>query len=314
MIKNMRVLIIDDMHESMVPLLQEQGFDPVYLPMIDREGILEIIPEFGGLVVRSKTNIDKEIVDAGSDLQFVARAGAGMDKVDQAYLESKGIVLINAPEGNRDALGEHTLGALLSLLHRIPHSFDEIKNGIWDREGNRGIELKGKVVGVYGVGYMGSSFAKKLSGLSCEVIGYDKFKSGYSSEFIKEASLEEFISRTEILSIHIPLNEDTRSLFDEEYFQSFPNLKVVINTARGEVLKTGDLVHLIEEGKLYGAVLDVLENEKLDTYNSLENDLMKRLVELPNVIITPHVGGWTYESYARINQVIVDKLKASFPD
>lgn len=311
---NTRVLIVDEMHESIIPLLKDAGYDPVYLPMISRQGILEIIKDFGGLIIRSKTEVNKEILDAAPHLKFVARAGAGMDKVDQAYFESNGIVLINAPEGNRDALGEHTLGALLSLLHRITFSNDQIKQGIWDREANRGIELGGKVVGIYGVGYMGMSFARKLSGLGCQVVGYDKYKEDFSNDFIEQVSLADFKKHTEILSIHVPLKDDTQYLFDGDYLASFTSLKVVVNTARGEVLKTSDLIKMLRDGKLYGAVLDVLENEKLATYTNEEKELLKQLTDHPNVILTPHVGGWTYESYARINEVIVDKLKTSFPD
>ena len=307
-----RVLIVDDMHDSILPLLRDEGFDPVYLPIITRHEILEIIHEFQGLIIRSKTTVDQELVDKAADLQFVARAGAGIDKLDEAYLKSKGIVIVNAPEGNRDALAEHTLGILLSVLHRLNFSYQQIKKGKWDREGNRGIELKGKVVGIYGVGYMGKSFAKKLSGLGCEVIGYDKYNHDFEDEFVKEVSLEEFFEKTEILSIHIPLTDETRYLFDREYLSKFKNLKVLVNTARGEVLRTSDLVELLEENVIYAAALDVLENEKPATYTDEEKELIKRLTKQPNVIVTPHVGGWTFESYQRINEVLVKKLREAF--
>ncbi|MEM6642983.1 MAG: NAD(P)-dependent oxidoreductase [Bacteroidota bacterium] len=312
MTKKKKVLIVDDMHESILPLLRNEGFEPIYLPIVSREEILELIPDFHGLVIRSKTTVDKELIQQAKKLEFVARAGAGLDKLDEANLREHGILIVNAPEGNRDALGEHTLGLLLAVLHRINVSFQQIKGGSWDREGNRGIELKGKVVGIYGVGYMGKSFASKLKGLGCKVIGYDKYKYEFSEDFIEKVSLDEFQQRTEILSIHIPLTDETEYLFDKSYLSRFSQLRIVLNTARGKVLRTSDLTDLIEEGKVYGAGLDVLENEKPSTYSAKDRELIKRLAVLPNVIVTPHVGGWTFESYQRINEVLVGKLKAAF--
>lgn len=311
MMKAMRVLIADDMHESILPLLRDAGYDPVYLPVIDREGILAIIHEFDGLIIRSKTNVDKELIDATSHLKFVARAGAGVDQVDLDYLNEKGIKMINAPEGNRDALGEQVLGMLLSLLHRITISHIQVSHGIWDRSGNRGIELKGKVVGIYGMGNMGKSFAEKLAGMSCEVIGYD-IKKKVADPNIRQVTLEEFMKQTEILSIHVPYKKDTHHLFNRAFLEQFSQLKVVLNTARGGILLTKDLIELMEEGKIYGAALDVMENEKFSTYTQEEKALFKRLSQLPNVIITPHIAGWTYESYARINEVMVQKLGEVF--
>ncbi len=304
-----RILIVDDIHECLLPLLEKEGYEPVYSPLITRAEILEIIQEFEGLIIRSKTDVDEELIDAAENLKFVARAGAGMDKVDTKYLKSQGIKIINAPEGNRDALGEHALGMLLSLLHKISSGNYEVKNGRWDREANRGIELKDKVVGVYGVGNMGMSFAEKLSGFGCEVIGYDKFKERFESEYVRKVELEQFMEETEILSIHIPLYDETRYLFNEAYLKRFPNLKVLINTSRGEVLKTADLIKFLDDGAIYGACLDVLENEKLTHHTSEEKVMFRQLTSLANVIITPHVGGWTFESYKKISEVIAEKIK-----
>ncbi len=310
--ENKRVLIVDDMHESILPLLKNEGFEPVYLPVIQRDEILEIIHEFDGLIIRSKTRVDKELVDKAENLTFVARAGAGLDKLDEDYLKEKNIIIVNAPEGNRDALSEHALGMLLSVLHRLHYAHQQVQKGIWDREGNRGIELKGKVVGIYGVGFMGKRFARKLVSMGCEVIGYDKYAVNFGNETIKSVSLEELFERTEILSIHIPLNDETRYLFDRDYLMKFKKLRVLLNTARGKILRTNDLVDLLEEGKLFGAALDVLENEKPETYTMEEKALIKKLSSYPSVIMTPHVGGWTFESYQRINEVLVEKLKKAF--
>lgn len=304
---NKRILIVDDMHECIFPVLKEAGFETVYAPDIDRSGILKIIHEFEGLIIRSKTSVDKEMIDLATNLKFVARAGAGMDKLDQEYLISKGINILNAPEGNRDALGEHAVGMLLSLLHRIPSGHREITDGIWDREKNRGIELRGKVVGVYGVGQMGLSFASKLQGFGCELIGYDKYKEDFNNDFIKEVTLDEIIERTEILSIHIPLNDETKGLFNEAYLRKFKNLKVLMNTARGEILELKSLINLLSDGTIYAAALDVLENENFKNYSNEERMLLKKLSS-SNVVLTPHVGGWTYESYQRISEVIGEKI------
>ena len=303
-----RVLIADDMHDCILPLLKEAGYETVYSPEISRADILRIIHEFEGLIIRSKTSVDKEMIDKAMKLKFVARAGAGMDKVDEEYLHAKGIKTINAPEGNRDSLGEHAIGMLLSLLHKISSGNKEIATGKWNREGNRGIELKGKVVGIYGVGHMGGAFASKLSGFGCEIIGYDKYKGEFEQPSIAKVGLEEFFEQTEILSIHVPLSEETKGLFTEDYLRKFKNLKVLLNTARGGVLQTEGLIKLLKDGTLYAAGLDVLENEKLDSYNEEDRVKLKELTSFENVLMTPHVGGWSYESYQRISEVIVEKI------
>lgn len=311
MITAKKVLIADDMHDSIIPQMRELGYDPIYKPEIKRAEILTEINDCFGLIIRSKTSVDKEVIDYAPNLKFVARAGSGMDKVDINYLESRDIVAVNAPEGNRDSLGEHTLGLLLGLLHRINHGHQQIANLTWDREGNRGIELRKKTVGIYGVGNMGMSFAKKLRGLDCRVVGYD-VNSGYGNEYIEELSIEEFKTQTEILSIHIPLYENTKYLFNKAYLREFSKLKVVINTARGKIVKTSSLIELLSENVLYGVALDVLENEKIEQYTSEQKEELDELLSFPNVIVTPHVAGWTYESYERINRVICAKLKEHF--
>lgn len=303
-----RVLIADDMHECILPQLTEAGYEVIYSPEIDRAEIIKIIDGFEGLIIRSKTSVDKEMIDLATNLKFVARAGAGVDKVDLNYLEEKGIKMINAPEGNRDSLGEHAIGILLSLLHKIPSSHNEIIEGRWDREGNRGVELKGKVVGIYGVGNMGMSFASKLSGFGCRLIGYDKFKTGFGHSHIEEVDLEELFEQAEILSIHVPLDALTKGLFDEAYLRKFKKLKVLINTARGGVLETKGLIELLDDGTIYAAGLDVLENEKLENYSPEEKEQLLKLTSFKNVVLSPHVGGWSYESYKKISEVIAQKV------
>ncbi|MEQ8471639.1 MAG: NAD(P)-dependent oxidoreductase [Marinoscillum sp.] len=307
---NNKVLVVDKMHESLSGLFKSAGYFADYRPDIKPEEVHEIIHEYEGLVIRSKLNVDKALLDKATNLKFVARAGAGIDKVDYPYLSEKGIKLINAPEGNRDAVGEHAIGMLLSLLHNLNKGNKEVKSGKWDREGNRGWELKGRTVGIYGYGFMGSSLAKKLTGFDCRVIAYDKYKTRIRDTWVEQVDLETFFNEVEILSIHIPLTSETRNLFDKSYLDSFPNLKVLINTSRGEVLKLSAVNDLLESGQLIGAGLDVLENEKFDKLSDAEQQEMKRLNEKINVILTPHVAGWTFESYERINEVLIAKLQA----
>jgi len=302
------VLIVNKMHRSIAAMLEEIGWQADYQPTITRQGILDILPKYQGLIIRSKTVVDQELLEKGDNLKFVARAGAGLDQIDISALEKRNIDLINAPEGNRGALGEHAIALLLSLLHNIDKGSNEVKYGKWDREGNRGIELGGKTIGIYGYGYMGSSFAEKLSGFGCRVIAFDKFKDEFAERPIQEVSLEHFVQETEILSIHVPLTSETRNLFSANYLRSFKKLKFVLNTARGEVLPLKGVLELLEEGKLLGAGLDVLENEKLDSLNSSEREVFEALAMRPDVIMTPHVGGWTHESFVRINEVIVSKM------
>lgn len=304
-----KILIADSMHSSITAMLMQAGFEADYLPKITRPEILDIIDRYNGLIIRSKTDVDKELIDLGTNLQFVARAGAGIDKVDYPYLTSKNIQLINAPEGNRDAVGEHTIGVLLSLLHKINRANREVKNDIWDREGNRGWELNNRTVGIFGFGFMGESLAQKLSGFGCKIIAYDKYKTNFGTPFVKEVSLEEFQKETEILSIHVPLTKETNQIFDEEMLSQFSQLKVVLNTARGEVLSLDALLQLLKNDQLIGAGLDVLENEKILALSKKQQQIFDELKAMKNVILTPHVAGWTFESYERINQVIVNKLK-----
>lgn len=304
-----RVLIVDDMHPSIDPLFLEAGFEPHYRPEIEREEVLKIISDYEGLVIRSKLNVDRELIDRAVKLRFVARAGAGLDKIDYSYLTEKGIQLVNAPEGNRDALGEHAVGMLLMLMNRIHLANAEVKQGQWQREANRGWELMHHTVGIYGFGYMGAAFARKLRGFGCRILAYDKYKTGISSKYVEQVDLATFQQEVEILSIHIPLTRETRFLFDLANLSKYPKLKFLLNTARGEVLRLSAVIDLLKEGRLLGVGLDVLENEKISKLTPEQQADFDQLVTFPNVILTPHVAGWTYESYRKINEVMVSKLQ-----
>jgi len=301
-----KILIIDDLHPAFKNRAEELGYEVDDLPKITRAETMAAISAYDGIAVRTKFKIDRELMEATPNLKFVARAGAGLDNIDEAYASERNIQLINAPEGNRDALGEHALGLLLSLSNNFRQSDIEIRNGIWNREGNRGWELKGKTVGIIGYGFMGSSMARKLSGLEVNVIAYDKYKTGFSDQYAKECSMEEIVKHSDVLSLHIPLTAETRQMVNEEYLYHFKKNIFFINTARGEIVDTKAVLAAIKSGKIIGAGLDVLEAEKFP--NLGEQSWYEELKASPKVILTPHVGGWTFESYRKISEVLGEKL------
>lgn len=302
-------MIVDKMHPSIVPQLEGIGYDVDYRPESSRTEIMEAVSKATGLIIRNKTHIDSEILDQGSNLKFIARAGAGMDLIDTEEVLARNIRLLNAPEGNRVALAEHALGMLLALLNRITVANQEVKNGIWDRSSNRGVNIEGKTIGIIGYGQMGSAFAQLLPSFNCTVLAYDKYKSG-PFEFARAVTMQEIFLYTDILSLHIPLSEDTTSLVDAEFIQKFENNIYLVNTARGGIVNEADLVNELGKGKVLGAALDVLENEKIDTLDSKQSENFKALAQFDQVIITPHVGGWSHESYLKINQVLAQKIKS----
>jgi D-3-phosphoglycerate dehydrogenase len=304
---NGKILIVDDLHPVFKSRAEQLGYEVDDLPLITRAETLAVISGYDGIAVRTKFKIDRELMEAAPGLKFVARAGAGLDNIDEAYAKERNIKLLNAPEGNRDAVGEHAMGMLLSLINNHRKADIEIRNGIWDREGNRGWELKGKTVGIIGYGFMGSSMAKKLSGFDVKVIAYDKYKTGFSDAYAQECSMEEIVKHSDVLSLHIPLTGETRQMVDEEYLYHFKKNIFFINTARGEIVSTKAVLDAIKSGKILGAGLDVLEAEKFP--NLAEQPWYQELKESPKVILTPHVGGWTFDSYRKISEVLADKLE-----
>jgi len=229
-----------------------------------------------------------------------------MDNIDEAYATQKGIILINAPEGNRDAVGEHAIGMLLSLMNNFQRADAEIREGVWAREANRGIELKGKTVGIIGYGHMGSSFAQKLSGFGVNVIAYDKYKTGFSDQYAREVSMEEIVKHSDVLSLHVPLTSETRGLVDDEYLFHFKKPIFFINTSRGNVVKTQAVLNAIKQGKILAAGLDVLEQEKFPVL--AEQTWFDELRRSGKVLLSPHVAGWTFESYRKLSEVMAEKL------
>lgn len=305
-----KCLIIDPMHDSLFAMLKAIGWHPDYQPGIARDEIKQIVGGYEGLIVRSKTVVDADLLGEHPTVRFIGRAGAGLDNLDLAYLSQKKIHVLHAAEGNRDAVGEFTVGILLGLMRNIPRGDAEVRNGTWEREGNRGEELMEKTVSLIGYGNMGQAFARRLSGFGCKVLAYDKYKTGYGSAFCTEADMARIFTETDILSLHIPLTEETRAMVSIDYLSRFKKNIILVNTARGEIIPLSVLAEAIEKGKVRGAALDVLENEKINKLTPEQQQSFNYLKRKSNVIFTPHIAGWTYESHLKINVALVEKIKA----
>lgn len=303
-----KILIVDDLHPAFKLKAVELGYEVDDRPLITRAETLAVISDYAGIAVRTKFQIDRELFEAAPNLKFVARAGAGLDNIDVAYADTNGISLINAPEGNCDAVGEHAVGMLLSLANHFRKADQQIRAGVWDREDNRGWELKGKTVGIIGYGFMGQSFAKKLSGFGVQVIAYDKYKTGFSDQYAREVSMEEIVKLSDVLSLHIPLTAETKQLVTDEYLLHFRKPIFFISTARGEISSTRAILNGINNGRILGAGLDVLETEKFPKLS--EQEWYTDLISSGQVILTPHVAGWTFDSYRKISEVLAEKLTA----
>lgn len=293
------ILIIDDIHEQFMHNLSSWGMAYTYKPEITRAELLAEIGNYNCLVVRSKTAIDREVIDAAVNLRLIARAGSGMDGIDTEYAESKSIVCINTPEANANAVGEQTIAMLLALLTNIVKADKEVRNKVWDREGNRGFELSGKKVAIIGYGNTGSHVAKKLSGMDVTVLTYDKYKQGYSDNYAKECSMDEIFEEADVLTLHVPLTNETRGMVNEGYINKFKKSFYLLNLSRGKVVNTTDVIKAINKGKIIGAGLDVLENENITKLSPEEEKWMEALIADNRVILTPHVGGWSHESYKK---------------
>ena len=312
-INSRKVLFIDTAHNILFDKLTSAGFVCDDHSKSSKETIEEIIHNYEGIVLRSRITLDKELIDLAKNLKFIGRVGAGLESIDVDYAESKGIKCFNSPEGNRDAVGEHAMGMLLSLFNNICAANTEFSNGEWNREKNRGLEIKGKTVGIIGYGNMGSTFAKKLSGFEANVISYDKYKNNYQDSNTTESTLEELFENADILSLHVPLTEETRYMVDETFINKFKKPIYIINTARGPVVKTDDLVEALKSGKVLGAAIDVLEYEET-SFEIVNNTTpsFNFLKESKNVLISPHIAGWTVQSKIRLAEVIADKIISQF--
>ncbi|WP_027137916.1 2-hydroxyacid dehydrogenase [Gaetbulibacter saemankumensis] len=310
----MKILHLDTNHELLINQLNDLGFINHEDYTSSKAEIESKMAHYDGVVLRSRFTIDKQFLDAASHLKFIGRVGAGLENIDCEYAESKGIELIAAPEGNRNAVGEHTLAMLLSLFNKLNKADLEVRQGLWLREDNRGIELDGRTVGIIGYGNMGKAFAKKLRGFDVEVLCYD-IKEGVGDKNAKQVSLQEFQEKVEVVSLHTPQTPLTLRMINNTFISGFKRPFWFINTARGKSVVTSDLVSALKSGSILGAGLDVLEYEKASFENLFSSELpeaFQYLIEAKNVILSPHVGGWTAESKEKLAQTIVDKIKAKF--
>lgn len=302
------VLIVDDVHPWLTAGLSKIGCNILYLPNANREEISAALPNQDVLVIRTKTRVDKSLLDQANALKIIARAGAGLDNIDLFETEKRQITCINAGEANSDAVAEQSLAMLLMLLNNLIRANQQVKAGIWQREANRGIELAGKTVAIIGYGNTGSAFASKLSAMKVKVLAYDKYRSNFGNSFVQECSWNEIFEAADILSFHVPLTKETAYYFNSSLLNQFKKNIFLLNLSRGKVVNTKDLLVGLNQGKILGAALDVLENEQLNLLNTEEKNLFKQLCEHENVILSPHIGGWTQESYVKISQVLLDKL------
>ena len=310
-----KVLFIDTSHPVLTTDLNGFGFQCDYFEDHNREDFIRIIPNYTGIIIRGKIKLDKDFLSKATNLKFIGRVGAGMENIDVEFAKSRGIACLNAPEGNRDAVGEHALGMLLMLMNNLRKADGEVRKGIWVRESNRGTEISGKTIGIIGYGNMGSAFAQRLKGFDARVIAYDKYKFNFSDEFVEEVDMETILNETDILSLHVPLTIETKYLVDEKYIQGFKKNIYIINTSRGKVLNTADLVGGMKTEKVRGACLDVLEYENR-SFEDIDKDKLpedfKYLIQSNRAVLSPHIAGWTHESNYKMAKVIAGKIKTLY--
>ena len=308
--QNNRVLITDLAHPLLEEGLRQAGYACTYLPNITYEEVLNTIHLYVGIVINSKIFVNQDFLNRAKELRFVARLGSGLEIIDLPYAKEKGVHIHSSPNGNCDAVAEHAMAMLLALMINLRRSDRQVRDFIWERELNRGEELMHKTVAIIGFGHTGPAFAKRLAGFGSRILVYDKYKTNFTQDYpyVEESSMETIFKEADILSFHLPLTTETIHLATKDWFAQFQKQLIVLNTARGKIIPTQELFDLLQSGKIRAAALDVFENEKVNTFSPLEQQQYATLYQMPNVLFTPHIAGWTQESKVRLAQILLDKI------